>query len=84
MNNVGETVSEVTTSVTKTTETKNDKVKLSVKGLKKDVADGLTRDQISAKYNLNLNQVRLAFKQAGIKMRAKTQPKFELINDDGE
>ena len=62
--------------------TTTERVKLSVKGLKADMESGLKRPEIAAKYGLNVAQINLAFKQAGIKGKAKAKPAFELINDE--
>lgn len=60
-----------------------ERIKLTVKGLTKDVDDGLTRKEIAAKYGLAQTQISKAMDMAGLKgVRAKSV-KFELI-DDGE
>lgn len=59
-----------------------ERIKLTVKGLTKDVEDGLTRKEIAAKYGLAQTQISKAMDMAGLKgVRAKSV-KFELIDDE--
>ena len=57
------------------------KVQLTVSGLIADKNNGLKNDDMAKKYNLSPNQMRAALKAAGVNMRAKSAPKFEIIND---
>lgn len=58
-----------------------EQVKLTKSGLQADKDANLTTEEMAAKYNLPLNQMRKALKLAGIKTRAKTRDKFVLIDD---
>ena len=57
-------------------------VTLTISGLKQDLSNGLTRPQLSEKYNLPITQVAKAIKQAGLSGKRAIAKKFELIDDE--
>ena len=57
-------------------------VTLTISGLKQDLSNGLTRPQLSEKYNLPVTQINRAMKQAGLSGKRAVAKKFELIDDE--
>lgn len=58
-----------------------ERIKLTVSGLKQDLANGFTRPQLSEKYNLPITQINKAMKQAGLKGARAQSVRFELVDD---
>lgn len=58
-----------------------EKVKLTVNGLKSDIASGLTRKELANKYNISSSQIAKAITKAGLKGKRATMDKFELVDD---
>jgi len=61
-----------------------EKIQLTISGLLADLKNGLTRDDIGAKYNLNKTQVKQVFKHPKLKNKKTikpVEPLFDLVDD---